>query len=192
MENTIETGRLIIRPVQLADVDELHTGIFSDDELMATGIYLGRVLNYEETQQFVEEMCRPRIDSRHISPSIFLLKPTNELVGYGGLSSETNWGDLFRTTAERLDVEIFYVFRKTYWGIGLATEVAKAMIDYALNRRGADRVWTSIQARNNASQRVVEKAGMSLVQKTSHDGSEIYVYAIANRRGKYENPKYKE
>lgn len=179
IENTIETDRLIIRSVQLADVDELHTDIFSDDELMATGIYLGRVLSYEETQQLVEEMCRPRIDSQSISPSIFLFKSTNELVGYGGLSSETNWGDLFRTTDERLDVEIFYVFKKAYWGMGLATEMAKAMIDYALNQCGADRVWTSIQARNIASQRVVEKAGMSLVQKTSQDGSEIYVYVIA-------------
>lgn len=179
MENTIETDRLIIRPVQLSDVNELHTDIFSDDELMATGIYLGRALSQEETQQFVEEMCRPRIDSRHISPSIFLLKPTNKLVGYGGLASETNWGDLFRTTDERLDVEIFYVFKKAYWGIGLATEVAKAMIDYALNRRSADHVWTSIQVGNNASQRVVEKAGMRLVQEISSDGSEIYVYAIA-------------
>ena len=58
IENPIETDRLIIRPVRLADVDELYTGIFSDDELMATGIYLGRVLSYEETQQFVEKMCR--------------------------------------------------------------------------------------------------------------------------------------
>ncbi|MFN8494303.1 MAG: GNAT family N-acetyltransferase [Caldilineaceae bacterium] len=178
-ENTIETDRLIIRPVQLIDVHELHTSIFSNDELMATGIYLGRALSYEETQQFVEEMCRTHRDSRYISPSVFLLKQTNELVGYGGLSSKTNWGDLFRTTDERLDVEIFYVFKKVYWGMGLATEMAKAMIDYALNRRGADRVWTSIQARNKASQRVVEKAGMNLVQKTNHDGGEIHVYAVA-------------
>lgn len=179
MANRIETDRLIIRPVQLTDVDELHTGIFRDNELMATGIYLGRALSYEETQQFVAEMCQPRIDSRYISPSVFLLKSTNELVGYGGLTSETNWGDRFRTTEERLEVEIFYVFKKAYWGMGLATEMAKAMVDYGLNQRGADCVWTSIQARNHASQRVVEKVGMSLVQKTIHDGSELYLYAIS-------------
>ena len=110
----IETQRLLIRSVQLTDVSALHEGIFRDPKLMGTGIYLGRALSAEESQAFVAQMCAPRQDKRYIAPSVFFLKGTNELVGYGGLASETNWGDLYCTTATRLDAELFYVLKQPY------------------------------------------------------------------------------
>lgn len=179
VQDFIETERLSIRPVQLDDVEILYSVIFSDPQLMGKGIYLGRVLSYEESKTFIERMCLPHPDNRYISPSVFLLKSTQELIGYGGLSNETNWGDTYRTTEKRLDVELFYVFKQAYWGQGLGTEAAKALIEHAIQQRQANRVWASIQSTNKVSQRVVEKAGMRQVKQVTHEGSTLYLYEIA-------------
>lgn len=180
--SAIETERLLIRSVQLTDVGALHEGIFRDPELMGTGIYLGRALSYEESLSIVERMCTPRHANHYIAPSVFFLRETNDLVGYGGLSSETNWGDLYYTNAARLDAELFYVLQQSYWGQGLATEMAKAVIEDAFLSQGVDRVWASINSANKASQRVVEKAGMLRSKEIAESDQRLYLYEITRSR----------
>ena len=103
---------------------------------------------------------------------------TVRLVGYGGLSSETNWADLYQTTPQRLDAELFYVLRKLYWGQGLASEMAKAVIQTAFTHRAVDRVWTSIRVSNAASQRVAEKAGLGSAHEVDQADEWLYLYAL--------------
>lgn len=178
IQNIIETERMLIRPVQISDVEMLHSAIFSNPELMGSGIYLGRALTYEESELFVTRMNQSNMDKRHISPSVFLLKTTQELIGYGGLSSVTNWGDLYRTTEDRLDVELFYIFKQAYQGQGFGTEMAKALIDYAIFQCYADRVWASIHSANKVSQRLVEKVGMRQVGQVTQEGELLYLYEM--------------
>jgi RimJ/RimL family protein N-acetyltransferase len=53
-----------------------------------------------------------------------------------------------------------YWVGKPYRGQGIATEVARGLVDFAFGRLGAERVWAMAFADNLASRRVLEKAGL--------------------------------
>ena len=56
--------------------------------------------------------------------------------------------------------ELGYRLRRASWGLGLATEGSRALIDDAFMTRGARRVVAETMVVNAASRRVMEKAGM--------------------------------
>jgi RimJ/RimL family protein N-acetyltransferase len=60
--------------------------------------------------------------------------------------------------------ELGYRLRRQVWGRGLATEGARALVAYALDEVGLDRVWAQTMAVNTASRRVLEKAGLRYVR----------------------------
>lgn len=75
----------------------------------------------------------------------------------------------FQLRAERegpLDeVELGYRLRRESWGRGYATEAASAMLDKGFSELGLRVVWGETMAVNLASQKVMEKIGMSVVEK---------------------------
>ena len=57
------------------------------------------------------------------------------------------------------EIEIAYVLLPQYWGCGLATEVAREMLDLAFSRLGINDLVAVTLPENRASRRVMEKAG---------------------------------
>jgi RimJ/RimL family protein N-acetyltransferase len=67
----------------------------------------------------------------------------------------------------RLDVdqenqvaELGYGIARERWGRGLASEAARAMVDYGFEAFGLAKVWARVDPRNLSSVRVLEKIGM--------------------------------
>lgn len=56
--------------------------------------------------------------------------------------------------------EIGFLLARPLWGQGIATAVAQAVIEWALSLPVVVRVWATCDAENQASMRVLEKAGM--------------------------------
>ncbi|OYV91675.1 MAG: hypothetical protein B7Z73_05390 [Planctomycetia bacterium 21-64-5] len=75
------------------------------------------------------------------------------------------------------DVELAWRLRPDYWGRGLATEIAQAVMEYGWNEFGFDRLVSVIHPENRASVRVAEKLGMTLDGTLSYHGSEVLRYA---------------
>ena len=73
-----------------------------------------------------------------------------ELVGAIGLAIRS----------EHSRAELGYWIGRPYWGRGYATEAARAMLSYAFESLGLNRVHACHFARNPASGRVMAKAGM--------------------------------
>jgi RimJ/RimL family protein N-acetyltransferase len=71
-------------------------------------------------------------------------------------------GEVGVTLASRAhrQCEIGYVFDPAWHGHGYATEASAAMVDYAFEGLGAHRVVGRMDARNDASARVLERLGM--------------------------------
>jgi [ribosomal protein S5]-alanine N-acetyltransferase len=55
-----------------------------------------------------------------------------------------------------------YVMARRYWGQGFATEAARAVIAEAFKIPEIQRVWATCSIENQASRRVLEKAGLEL------------------------------
>lgn len=53
-----------------------------------------------------------------------------------------------------------YVVCEALWGRGYATEAARAVADWCMDRPGIERLWATCHKDNTASLRVLEKAGL--------------------------------
>ncbi len=106
----------------------------------------------------------------------FAIAVTEEAVGGVGLDLKT---DVYRRSAE-----LGFWIGEAYWGRGIATEVARAMTDFAFSSFDLCRVYAEVFEWNPASMRVLEKVGYSfegrLRKSVTKDGHTIdqLMYAI--------------
>jgi ribosomal-protein-alanine N-acetyltransferase len=78
------------------------------------------------------------------------------------------------------EVEIGWRLRPAYWGQGLATEAARAVMDHGFRIFGFPRVISVAQPANRPSIRVMEKLGMTYDRDFTHDGIAVVSYAKVN------------
>lgn len=78
------------------------------------------------------------------------------------------------------DVEIGWRLLPDYWGRGLATEAAKAVMQYGFDTFGFARLISVAQTANRRSIRVMEKLGMVFEKRFIHKGNEVVAYAKTN------------
>lgn len=69
-------------------------------------------------------------------------------------------GPLTETINGKRHIGVAYIFNKTYWGKGYATETAQACVNYAFHTLGAQEVIAEIRPENKKSRRVAERLGM--------------------------------
>ena len=80
---------------------------------------------------------------------------------------------------DSLDVRLRFVIEKPYWGRGLAGEAVEAALGYAFGGTKIKRVKAVTQEANPASQRVLERAGMTVESVFRGDrGTRLRLYAI--------------
>ncbi len=66
------------------------------------------------------------------------------------------WWETLEATAE-----IGYVLARPYWGVGIMTEVVQEIMRFGWDEMGLNRIQAHTEVENEASQRVLEKCGMS-------------------------------
>ena len=154
MTPTLETERIIIRPLKIADAEAVYNNWSSDPEVTkymrynthrsvsATIEWLTSV----EANYSSEKACD---SSKNAYDWGFVFKETEELFGSGGLCHVQEHG-LF---------EPGYNIMKKYWSLGLATEAAGAMVDFAAESLGVNAMFARHNKENPASGRVMEKLG---------------------------------
>ncbi len=102
-------------------------------------------------------------------------RSTEALVARGGLQRTV--------VAGREEVEIGWAVAPERWGEGIATELALASIEVAFTQLGLENVVSFTLTANRASQRVMEKAGLSFERRIQHAGLPHVLYRLrADRR----------
>jgi RimJ/RimL family protein N-acetyltransferase len=77
-------------------------------------------------------------------------------------------------------IEVGWLLRRDVWGAGLATEGARAALDFAFEVVGADHVISIIDAHNARSIRVAEKIGERYERELDHRGKAVVVYGTCH------------
>lgn len=95
-------------------------------------------------------------------------RATGRFVGRIGLWNPEGWPGL----------EVGWLLDRAYWGRGLATEGARAALEYAFTTLGADHVISVIDPRNTRSIRVAERIGERFERKYDFDGNPVLIYGI--------------
>lgn len=90
------------------------------------------------------------------------------MIGFCGLSRSG-------TSAE---IEILYGIAPSHWGQGLATEAARAVLHYGFEELRLSRIIGGADVPNVASLRVLEKLGMTYIQRNRTDYGEVEYFAL--------------
>lgn len=148
----LETERLIMRPFDLEDSEQLH-GILSQEEVMR---YLPEdVMSLKEVKRTISWLkdCYGKNSPGHIVKLTLaaVSKQDQKVVGWCGL------GPLEFSPKE---IEIYYGLSKHNWGKGFATEAAKAMLHCGFDKFKLETIVGITKPENIASARVLEKLGM--------------------------------
>lgn len=146
----LETPRLRLRPVALADVSA-HFTYFGDAEAMRH-THVAPDLRDCRRRLAVHEYRR-----RHdgYAPWTVIDKAGGRIVGWGGLYDDPfdpGWG-----------VEVGYAFHPDVWGRGYASELVAACLDVADSVLALPQVGAFARPQNAASRRVLEKCGFQEV-----------------------------
>jgi ribosomal-protein-alanine N-acetyltransferase len=83
-----------------------------------------------------------------------------------------------RVSAGSSEPQLFYALDPAYWGRGLATEAAAAVMDYAFEDLGWSELLASTDPPNQASIHVMERLGMRFLEAARAGGLRIVFYRI--------------
>lgn len=177
MNYTIETERLLLRPLTLADLPLLRA-IRAKEEVSR---YLGT--SAVQTPEFVEMRLRAYLECyrRHgFGVAAAVEKSGGEFVGWGGLQPlEFGWTGVRSAQAEGGEVEVGYGFDTPHWGKGYATELAAAWLRYGFEEVKLARIVAVTSPQNKGSWHVMEKLGMKYETEGQFYGNECILYALS-------------
>ncbi len=164
--NILETKRLLLRHFVPEDTDALFA-LYRDPEIRR--YFSEGTLTYEETKEVVERFLGGHPTHPELGLWATLHKETNTLIGRCGLLPQTIEG--------HLEVEVSYLLDKAYWGQGLATEAAQAIVHYAFEQLHLSRLICMIDPDNQASVKVAGNIGMSLEKEMVDEHGPFLLYS---------------
>lgn len=168
--NILETPRLIVRHLEPDDLDNVYA-VTSDPDVMHY-VDNNQPLTREETQRWLDISLR-HYEIFGYGYCALIDKSTGEFAGLGGLAPSPDSPG---------EVELAYILKKAYWGMGLATEIAQALLDFGFNQVGLKRIIATIDPHNLPSRRVAEKLGMKY-ERTAPDEHGLPTAFYALERG---------
>jgi [ribosomal protein S5]-alanine N-acetyltransferase len=159
----IETSRLLLRPLRLDDLQDLHDVVFSDPAVT----WDGSTFSLEETRRSLDAKIR-HFEEHGFGMMAVVARGEGALLGFAGL--------------QRLEggpeVEIGYYLGRRAWGRGLATELAHVFVDRAFNDLGLTRLVAVVRPENEASKRVLAKAGLHPERLAHHYGADVELWSM--------------
>jgi RimJ/RimL family protein N-acetyltransferase len=162
----IETRRLRLRAFTAEDLDGLHL-VFGDAEVMRF-ISGGKARSREETEIGLGRTIEGWRTRGFGFWAVTSLDSTG-LIGYCG----------FMFLENTPEVEIAYGLKKSHWGRGFATEAARACLRCGFEELKLARIVAVVHPQNVASQRVLEKLGMTYAKRVHHYDAELMYYEIS-------------
>lgn len=139
---TIETERLWLQPPQITDLDAF-AAIYADADVMRF------IKDGTRTRPQTEETLQTLMavwQQDNIGVWMVIDKTTQQILGLCGF---------FR------QAELGYVFARSAWGRGIATEAARACLQYGFEVAGYQTIGAGALRENAASIHILQKLGMS-------------------------------
>ncbi len=160
MKNIIETERLLMRPVEMTDAQDIFDYAKDKDTGPSAG-WLPHA-NIEETKEHLQRWTK-----EDHSEKVFAIvwKENQKVIGTIGIEKGAK-GELSAPFLEKYNgdfVEIGNVISKEYWGKGISTEALLGICDYVFQNNIAGNVLTSHYEANIGSSRVQDKLAMKVI-----------------------------
>lgn len=159
-----ESARLSARHITPDDFDVMYA-TYSDPDAMRW-VDDGEPISPEDCRRWVDVTLR-NYATRGYGMSALVLRETGEVVGFCGLVHPGG----------QAEPELKYALRRAFWGLGLASEAAAAMVAYGVGALGMSTIIATVAEPHRVSRRVLEKAGMVVSgTRIEDDGPPTVVY----------------
>lgn len=160
--------RLIYRRFMAEDAAAAFA-FYGDPEVMRYGL----TTPDEEPTQTAARIAEFNVhcDKHGFGPAAIVERKSDALIGFCGLIRMEDGGE----------VELAYRLRRDRWGMGYATEAARAWIDYGFSVCGLRRILVVIDPANARSLRVAAKLGLEPLGDTLYHGIPVLAFAASNR-----------
>jgi ribosomal-protein-alanine N-acetyltransferase len=168
----LETERLVMRRLLPGDLDDLFA-LFRDPQIRR--YFPEGTLTREETREELEWFLDGHPDRPELGLWATLHKETGRVVGRCGLLP---W-----TIDQREEVEVAYLLAREYWGQGLGTEAARALVRHGVERLHLSRLICLIVPGNQASLGVARSIGMTFERELHDDPGRLLLYSMTAPRG---------
>lgn len=166
MNFRIETKRFYIRPLVM---DDVH-GIFELDSNPNVHTYLGNnpIKTLEEAENVIRYIQNQYKDLG-IGRWAIIEKTTDNFVGWTGFKYITepvnNYVNYY---------DLGYRLIEKYWRKGIATETAKACLNYAFEILKLEEVYGICDVENIASKNILQKCGLNIIEVFNYNNVPHY------------------
>lgn len=168
----IETARLRLRRFTIDDLDTFAS-ICTDPDVMKY-IGAGTPVPREELETMYLSGFIDYWKKHGFGRFAIIHKERGELIGYCGIRLFSYPGlNIFDNTPE-----IVFLIKKTFWGMGLASEAAGACLKYGFEHLRFALIVGITRSENLAAQRVLEKIGMNYANDARFLGHDCIAYTI--------------
>ena len=168
MKIIVETPRLLLRRQVPSDLDDLWA-LYCDPEI--TKYIPDAPRNREDARQELEWHMNGHPRNPDLGLWATIHKETGKFIGRCGLLPWTIDG--------QEEVEVAYTIAREFWGQGLATEAAQAILQYGFEKLNLLRLVCLIEPGNVASQKVAEKIGMAFEKRVVEgEYTPFFIYAM--------------
>ena len=179
MKLELLTDRLILTPLELADVD-LQVDIWTDPEVVR---YIDDVATVAEMRQEMPNAIK-RGGNGCIGVWCINDRKTGAKLGSTYLwpmptqNDDVDYSLIVMGQMPDADIEVGYFLKPSAWGLGYATEVCNRMLQVAFQKAALNEVVASVDANNIASKNVLEKSGFIYRGRTLCWAKEGPIYKI--------------
>ena len=167
MSTILETNRLLLRHQLPANLDDLWA-LYCDPEITKYIPDAPRTRQEAKAELEWHMHGHPRFPELGLWATIH--KDTGKFIGRCGLLPWTIDG--------QQEVEVAYTIARAYWGQGLATEAAQAILDHGFEKLKLSRLICLIDEENVASRKVAEKIGMAFEREAHDELGTFMIYSI--------------
>ena len=166
----IETERLIIRPFREEDFEPAYRMNLDAEVTKYTGD--GGVVSREETERRIREDVFTDYEKHGFGRLAVELKSENKFIGFTGL----------KYLEDLKEVDLGYRFMKNYWGMGIATESAKASINLGFEKLGLSKIIAMTLPENTGSIHVLDKLQFKFDKHFMEDGIQLNLYSLMKKQ----------
>ena len=171
MKIFVETERLILRELLPSDASGMLALDSNPSVLQFIGIQpITDLLACKRSIRFV----RDQYERNGIGRWAVTLKETQAFIGWSGLK----FMDDVTINNKSNFYDLGYRFLENYWGKGYGYEAAQACVNYGLMNLALPKISAHLDARNEASRRILQKCGFQYINtfledSVPHDWMEI-------------------
>ncbi len=148
---TLQTERLIIRPITPADAHSIFQ--YAQNPNVCQYTLWEKHISAQDSLDYIKDYVLDYYARGIPEPLGITLKiRPHEVIGTVGC---------FWASQEDKAMELAYALSEDYWGQGIAVEASQAVMDYCAQEFGLKRIQAQCKVANTASAKVMEKLGMS-------------------------------